>query len=305
MGIAAVLVAAATAVPSPQQTADAQQTPDAQQLLEAAGDYVRAAFPLLATVVATEEYVQERRVAPKANRRLRSEVLLVRHPTQARDWLFFRDVLDVDGVPLEDHQTRLQDLFLNPTVENWMLVGDIANASHRYHLDGADAGVTNPFVVVALLDRSYRARMQFKLGTEDPDVGRGAWTLVFQEVAAGATEMPDGTRVPRDMQPLLSPTLLARGTAWIDAANGRVLKTQLRLGDELGALTSSTTFRWDASYMVALPVEMKTTWTDSGCVSTGLGMTCVSASAVNGTATYNRFRRFGVQTELQPAAPVR
>ena len=47
------------------------------------------------------------------------------------------------------------------TVENWMRVGDIAQASRKFHLPGHNADVTNPYVVVALLHPYYRPRVQF------------------------------------------------------------------------------------------------------------------------------------------------
>ena len=264
------------------------QAPNAQALLDAASTYVRTALPTLARLVATEEYAQERRVEPKAKRRLRSEVLLVPHPVEAQNWLVFRDVLDMDGARLPDHQDRLTKLFLNPTVENWMRVGDIAEASRKFHLPGYNVDVTNPFVVVALLHPYYRPRVQFKLGKSDKDVGRDVWTLQFQEPEAREVVAVNGEQVLRNVPPLLSRDL-ARGTVWIEAGTGRVLKTQLRVGDGLGAPTSVTTFRYDDTLKVAVPVEMKTTWTD------GSG----SRSTVTGTAKYTTWRMFAVETSIQ------
>ena len=284
--ITVALVAAVAAI-SPELGAQKPPAPSAQELLDAASDYARDAYPRLANLVATEEYVQERRIEAKTKRVLRSEFLLVQHPTEKRNWLAYRDVLEVDGKKLENHQARVQQLFVAPTIENWMLVGDIANASQQYHLEGANVSVTNPFVVVALMDRYYRPRLQFKLGKEDKDVGRDVWTLVFQEPEALERVTVNGAQTLRKVEPLLKD--LARGTVWIEVGTGRILKTQLRLGDGLGAPTSLTTFRYDEKLKVVVPVEMKTTWTD------GTG----SRSAVNGTAKYTAFRQFGIQTSVE------
>jgi hypothetical protein len=285
--ITAVAVTGMLLVVSPQLRAQKTPAPSAQALLDAASDYARFAYPKLANLVATEEYVQERRIEAKARRVLRSEFLLVQHPTEKRNWLAYRDVLEVDGKKLENHQERLQQLFVTPTIENWRLVGEIASASQQYHLDGANVSVTNPFVVVALIDRYYRPRLQFKLGKEDKDVGPNVWTMTFHEPEAKEMVTVDGTQTLRNVEPLLQKDL-ARGTLWIDAGTGRILKTQLRMGDGLGAPTSATTFRYDDKLGVAVPVEMKTTWTD------GTG----SRSAVNGTAKYTSFRQFGIQTTV-------
>lgn len=283
-----VAFVAALAVVSPKLAAQKVPAPSAQELLDAASDYARASYPKLANIVATEEYVQERRVEEKARRVLRSEFLLVQHPTDKQNWLAYRDVLEVDGKKLENHQDRVQQLFVSPTIENWMLVGDIASASQQYHLDGANVAVTNPFVVVALVDRYYWPRLQFKLGKEDKDVGPNVWTLIFQEPEVKAVVMVDGAQTLRRVEPLLLKDL-ARGTVWIEAGTGRILKTQLRLGDGLGAPTSVTTFRYDEKLKVTVPVEMKTSWTN------GTG----SRSAVNGTAKYVAFRQFGIQTSVE------
>ena len=283
-----VALVVACAMVAPELAAQKPAAPSAQELLDAASDYARAAYPKLANLVATEEYVQERRLEEKAKRVLRSEFLLVQHPTEKQNWLAYRDVLEVDGKKLENHQDRLQKLFVAPTIENWMLVGDIANASQQYHLEGANVSVTNPFVVLALIDRYYRPRMQFKLGKEDKDVGTNVWTLVFQEPEAKTVVMVNGAQTLKTVEPLLQKDL-ARGTVWVDAGTGRILKTQLRMGDGLGAPTSMTTFRYDEKLKVAVPVEMKTTWTN------GTG----SRSAVNGTAKYTAFRQFGIQTTVE------
>jgi hypothetical protein len=286
--MATVVLAAVVAAVPPQAHGQKAPAPSAQELLDAASDYVRGAFPKLADLVATEDYVQERRIESRAKRVLRSEFLLVQHPIQQQNWLAYRDVLEVDGKKLDNHQQRLQQLFVSPTLENWMLVGEIASASQQYHLEGANVSVTNPFVVVALIDRYYRPRMQFKLGKEDRDVGRNVWTLVFQEPEAKEVVTVNGTQTLRNVEPLLQKDL-ARGTVWIEDGTGRILKTQLRMGDGLGAPTSVTTFRHDEKLGVALPVEMKTTWTN------GTG----SRSTVNGTAKYTAFRQFGIQTTVE------
>lgn len=285
--MAAVAAAGVMVVASPQLLAQKTPAPSAQELLDAAADYARSAYPKLANLVATEEYVQERRIEAKTKRVLRSEFLLVQHPTEKRNWLAYRDVLEVDGKKLENHQQRLQQLFVSPTVENWRLVGEIASASQQYHLEGANVSVTNPFVVVALTDRYYRPRMQFKLGKEDKDVGPNVWTMTFQEPEAKEAVTVNGAQTLRNVEPLLQKDL-ARGTVWIEVGTGRILKTQLRMGDGLGAPTSATTFRYDDKLGVAVPVEMKTTWTN------GTG----SRSAVSGTAKYTSFRQFGIQTTL-------
>jgi hypothetical protein len=250
------------------------QEPSTEQLRDAAVAYARSAYPRLANLVGTEEYRQQPPFssARRRERRLKSEVLLVRHPAEASDWLFFRDVLEVDGKSIPDHQERLTNLFISPTVANWELVREIAHADRQYHVPGSTAAETNPFVVVALMDRSYWPRLRFKRGRQDKDVGSGVWRLEFEE--QGGDEPPILARV------------LARGTVWVEAATGRILQTEVRIGNSLNAPTSRTTFRYDELLQVALPVEMKTTWS--------MGLPTVP---VRGSAKYGRFRQFAVRTD--------
>lgn len=245
----------------------------------AAAAYVRSAYPRLANLVATEEYRQQLGAPPNGlistrlrERTLKSEVLLVRHPAETSNWLFFRDVLEVDGKPVPNHQDRLTNLFISPTVANWELVREIAHADRQNHLPGSTAAETNPFVVVALMDRSYWPRLLFKRGKQDKDVGPGVWRLEFEEEKS-------------DQEPILTRGL-ARGTAWVEAATGRILQTEVRIGSSLGAPTSRTTFRYDGALQVAVPVEMKTTWSPGA-----------PSISIKGSAKYGNFRQFAVRTD--------
>jgi hypothetical protein len=268
--VALLAIAAATRDP-----VGAQQ-PSVEALREAAGSYVRSAFSRLANLVATESYTQELRrpgivIVGRQLRRLNSEVLLVPHPAEPRNWLFFRDVLEVDGKAIPNHQDRLNRLFLNPTAANWELVREIAHADRQYHLPGSTAAEANPFVMFALMDRAYWPRLTFSRGREDRGVAPGTWTLLIDELPS--KEAPILTAAP------------ARGTVWIEAATGRILRTELRLDNDFGGTTSRTRFRYDDTLMVTVPVEMRTAWRPQ------------RTALVEGTARYSNFRRFSVSTD--------
>jgi hypothetical protein len=252
----------------------AAQQPSTEQLRDAARNYARVAFPRLANLVATEQFEQRLRgtavIIGTPSRKLTSEVLLVRHPVEDRDWLFFRDVLSVNGSTVPNHQDRLNTLFINPTTANWQLVREIAHADRQYHLPGSTAAETNPFVVVALMDRFYWPRLQFKARQRDKDVGPEVWTLELEELKS-------------DKEPILSRGL-ARGTIWLDATTGRILQTDVRIAGGPAPATSRTIFRYDETLRVAVPVEMKTVWWPS------------AVAEVNGSAKYGNFRQFGVNT---------
>jgi hypothetical protein len=239
---------------------------------------LRDTYQHLANLVVDEDYVQ---TTDNASRQLASELLLVRHPIDQRDWLVFRDVLRVDGRAVAEHQQRLTELFITPTAEAWALVSEINNASNRYQLNPPHFALTNPFVVVGLLDRSYASRLQFTLeqkGRKDRGP-EGARAITFAERVESGDD---------------SPSLFGIGTAygavWLDPNNGRIAKTELFIGYKGASAfyygTTATTFRYDAELRVIVPVEMQTRWRN-----------------VTGKAKYTRVRRFGIQTDESLTLP--
>jgi hypothetical protein len=99
------------------------RTPPAlHDVLQRAGAYVVAFQHQLAGIVAEERYVQDAFVPPQKpllfsrteHRELRSDLLLIKPPT-VKDWIQFRDVFEVDGLPIRDRDERLLELLLDPT----------------------------------------------------------------------------------------------------------------------------------------------------------------------------------------------
>jgi hypothetical protein len=240
--------------------------------------YLRITYNRLANVVVTEVYEQSPNALQALPRRLESEVLFVRHPVQAEDWLVFRDVLRVNGREVLNHEQRLTDLFINPTAESVALASEIVRASDQYQLPGSSFAVTNPFVVVGLMDRSYVSRFEFRLGEIDDKVERGARVIRFRERPPGESKDANGV-TPEE--PLFK-TDLASGSVWIEPSTGRILKTMLNFGSKA---STTTTFQMNPALGVIVPVEMKTKWAASASVT------------IDGKAKYGPVRRFGVRTE--------
>ena len=268
--LTAVMLAVTALVARTVEPVRAQGPPSLEQLRDAAGAYVRSAYPRLANLVGTEEYRQ--RPPGGSTRTLKSEVLLVPHPTETSDWLFFRDVLEVNRKPIPNQQERLTNLFISPSLANWELVRGIAQADRQYHIPGSTPSLINPLIVVALLDRSYWPRLQFRLGKQDEDAGPGVWILEFAEL-------------PSDKEEPLVASVPCRARAWVEVKTGRILKTELRVSMGGGTSSNRTTFRFDEALRVVVPVEMKTTWFAFG------------REEVSGTAKYSNYRQFSVKTE--------
>ena len=256
---------------------------------------VRASVPLWADIVVTEDYVQERRREPRVSRRLRSEILLAQHPAAQRDWLLFRDVLEVDGGAIPERQRRLTDLFITPTAASWTLAREIAQAGGRHHLPGSSVAITNPFIVVALMDEYYRPFLRFKQGREETVDGKRLRHVQFEErVIEERVALSDHVRMIKRSIPLLV-TGLVEGSALVDPDTGRIMRTQLRIGHKLGAPTAATTFVYHEPLSVMVPREMTTSWREPDD----------SRAVVSGTAVYSDVRRFQVSTEEAVRPPLR
>jgi hypothetical protein len=143
---------------------------------------------------------------------------------------------------------------------------DIAKESGRFTIGGV---FNSPVAAVALLQPGYRERFRFSLRGEDHALGPGVWEVSFREQVR-----PSVFAGPR------ASDIEATGRFWIEGETGRILQSELLLGSD----SIVTRFMFDDRFHIAVPVEM----TDRYRYMNNL---------VTGTATYGRFRRFGVTTE--------
>ena len=148
--LAVVSMTATVAVVAADSTGRAQ-APTALGVADRVAAYLTPWVVSLANVVAQEdlELVDSRRT--KA--RVRSELLFVADPVTRRDWLTFRDVIEVNGVTRGERQERIQKLFLEPPA-------DFVRRAREIMLDSSShvPVVLNPYFVVSFLQRDYQPR---------------------------------------------------------------------------------------------------------------------------------------------------
>lgn len=248
-----------------------QRGPQAESdLLGRARRYVDAFVTTFSRVVTEERYVQQ--IATTNRRReLTSDFYLVSLPG-ASGWTQLRDVFRVDGRPVRDRQERLARLVMDASGDWLARVGALGRESARYNL--SDIGSFNlPLNAFALLQRSYQDQFTFVPGGLDAAVAAQARVVEFRERGA-----------------MLYPGRPLRGRFWIDETSGAVLKTELTIGNTLFASHIVTIFMRDASLGVWVPSEMRERYP-------------LSRGDLTGTATYGRFRRFGVTSQEHYAAP--
>jgi hypothetical protein len=242
--------------------------PSLDSLLARATAYVGVFVAHFSRGVAEERYIQT--WEPLGRRRtMRSDFLLVK-TEESGPWLSFRDVFEVDGVLVRDHDQRLAKLFLDPgTIPAVDRANQIAAEGARYAMGGTNRTINNPLLALSFLQSTYRNRFRFAVRRLATDLGPNVWIVEFEEASH-----PTVVRGSRNSD------LVSRGRYWIDADSGRVLRTEVRVKDSV----ISTSFAMDDAFELALPVQMVEEF------PLGIGR-------VKGTATYGRFRRFTVTTD--------
>jgi hypothetical protein len=277
-GSAALVIVCAAALVHAQTPAP----PTLAELLARAGAYVTDFDAGFSHVVAEEHYEQRTSAnvlrgahggEQPAIRTLVSDFLLVKLPDQ-NVWLPFRDVFEVDGKPVRDRQDRLTKLFLQPASTAVQQAQQIVSESARYNI-GVTRNINIPVLALTVLGPRYQPRFEFSHLKEDRKAGPGVWSVEYIERAR-----------PTLIRGAGGIDLITQGRLWIEAATGRVVKTELVNSERGMSATITTTYRFDPSFNLDVPVEMHEEY---------LFLSAGSRTSVTGTATYSNFRRFRVE----------
>jgi hypothetical protein len=296
LGLCAGLAVLA-AVPARAQPADAAL----DQLLARASWYVIDFVEKLSNVVAEEHYTQDSNVAlttipipglggrggastsvPRSSarhRELKADFLIVK--TNREVWLPFRDVFEVDHIPIRDREQRLAKLFLNgkPDADIQERAKAISDESARYNLGAVQRTINNPIFALIFLQPDVREHFRFTMGKADRRMGENVRVVEYVE----------------DMRPTIimglpGQEMPAFGRFWIDAETGRVVKAEVRVEQRGIKANLTTEFRPDERLGIDVPSEMREDYD-------------LDNSRVAGKASYTRFRRFEVNSSEELAPP--
>lgn len=272
--LACVLLALTVVIPL-----HGEQEVEQPAIVDLAGDYVERFIDALSKVVAEERYSQEAE-RPRRKRTLRSDFMVARDPG-AKRWYTFREVLEVDGKPVpEAREGRLARLMADPSADTLRKAQEIAVAGLRYNVENIGT-VNNPLLAMSFLQAEYSHRFRFTVGGREKKLGPAVRKVSFEEV-----------RIPTVLTVAGNRDLPAYGVMWIDEGTGRILKTELRLGEKpavsTGHTSSSlgwappttivTTFGFDEALGIDVPLEMRDRYP-------------FQRNEIKGVATYGSFRR--------------
>ena len=277
--------------------------PALDQLLTRATWYVLDFVEKLSSVVSEERYEQDSNVmlatipipgltgrgsvqnsVPRGSakhRELKADFLIVK--AAGEFWQPFRDVFEVDHIPIRDREERLAKLFLsNKPGSNWQESAKaISDESARYNLGAVQRTINNPIFALIFLQPDVREHFRFTMGKPDRRMGDAVRVVEYVE----------------DMRPTIiaglpGQDMPAFGRFWIENETGRVVKAEVRVEQRGIKANLTTEFRADERLGIDVPTEMREDYD-------------LDNSRVSGKASYSHFRRFEVKSseELSPPAP--
>jgi hypothetical protein len=254
------------------------QGPTLETVLARAADYVDRFGARLSGVVFEESYEQSETSRSRGliqTRRIKSDMLFVVDDSVLGGTIV-RDVFEIDGRIIPDHQDRLVALFTQPAATARAQALRIADENARFNLGSLLRTTNTPELAVLFLRRNVQRRLTFKLdGTRDD--GR-LWDVSFEERAR-----PTLIRKERDRD------LPASGDVTIEADSGEIRETHLALRPTGGVWTVRTRFAMEPRIGIALPTSMEERLN-------------VDATLLDARATYSRVRLF--QVSASDATPV-
>ena len=254
---------------------------DVFPVLLKASDYLAGYVKALSSVVSEERYDQvvvrkgDRNTAGLSlYRTLLSDYLLVA-VAGSGDWLPFRDVYAVDGVPIRDRSDRLLKLFVEAPPDAYSQAFRIRDESSRYNIGSGTRDTNVPTFALQILTGEWRVGFAFKLKGHER-VGETD-TAVVEYLETSSPTLVVGQR---------NEDVPSRGRFWIDPVDGRILRTLFETRPIGGVNTIEVRFRHEPKLGILVPGEM-------------IERRYAGAEIVEGKATYTNFRRFRVDTSME------
>jgi hypothetical protein len=271
-------------VASAQRGGAATREPAVQEILFRAGSFVQNVSASLSGVLAEESYEQDlfaypfdTGARPRIGRRSMGSEALFLWLAVANEWMFVRNVLAVDSRPVPDSGERLDRLFKDPPGDTAAYLRELQRENARFDIGPVFRTLGDPTFALRYLEPQSQGRFAFsRKGNERVGTVR-ATTLAYRERRRPYVVKVDGM----DAQ--------SSGTMWIDAAEGAVIRTNLRVlrPSGRGFVASITVdFQKDPRLGAWVPWQM----TEQYSASNGQTMT--------GMASYANFRRFDASVRV-------
>ena len=285
--VAAVLAGVLLPSASPAE----QKSPDLKTVLRRAADYVADYHEKLSSMVAEERYVQRsgNALGPSLpgpqpaqdgvhERRLISDFVIVPGLGAGSPWIGVREVLEVDGRPIEGEHGRLEALLSDARANRAGRLRALADEQAKYNLGDLYRTINVPTMPLEFLLRDRQDRFRFKRSGSAELHGARLWSVSYEErVRPTLIRTPEG----RDV--------VSAGVFWIDPETGAVHRSELRAGENLGGRLRSiilVSYARNDRFDMLLPDDMNELY-------------ITPRTQIEGHATYGRFRRFETDVKIR------
>jgi hypothetical protein len=202
-------------------------------------------------------------------------------PANADRYVELRDTFEVDGRPIRDRQSRLEQLLFDPSAGD--RIAAIIAESARYNIGAVTRNINTPLMALQFLDASNQPRFRFRhVDKRQPVFGKNQdesanearvfrvstemWTIEYDERGRNTIiRKPDGGRQP------------AHGRFWINPEDGSVLISELIVDSGGVVATVTVSYQTEPLMGFLVPVEMRESYVGKG-------------ERITGHAEYGRFR---------------
>jgi len=277
----------------------AAQQPSLQEVLSRVAQYVADFHSRLSGIVAEERYHQEvkstagfggRSTVPVLLPRkdLASDLLLIR-PFNADRYIEFRDVFEVNGVPVRDRDERLMTLFVSPDAANVDRIAAIIEESARHNIGNIPRNINTPMLTLFFLQENSQWRFRFKRAQgSQPALGGASAPNQDTAVFRATTEMWI-IEFKEQHRPTIVKTndrrnFPAAGRFWVNPATGAILMSELVMNSAEVNAVINVSYQSEPLLGFMVPVEMRERYR-------------AGSDRVEGVATYGRFQQFQVKTD--------
>jgi hypothetical protein len=251
--IRASIAAALLGIASSWTPCPAAGEPSLKEVVRRMGGYVQSYGEKASIVVATERYAQQvntsETAAPK--RRVTVADFAIVKAEGLGGWVGFRDVVEADGARIPDRQGRLLRV-LAASSGSMDEARRLSDESARFNIGPIVRNFNVPTAALFFFRPSTLDRFRFTRKRVEPG---GIWEIAFRETERPTViRSPDGRSVPSE------------GSVWVNAADGTVVRTSLRLnrfavvgnaGREFGSAQVDVTYARVAPLDMWLPEMMK------------------------------------------------
>ena len=192
-------------------------------------------------------------------------------------WFFFREVFAVDEQPVTTGRGRLETWYQESRDSFMHKARALALEQARFNLGDIVRTINSPLLALEFLLPRHQDRFRFRRAEDTLVDGAPVTVVTFQE-----------RRRPTMIKTLDGEDVEARGRFWIEGATGRVLRSELRTGEQdRRRIRSVITVTYDSNnrLQMLVPVSMEESYD-------------FQAVHISGAASYSNYRRFETDARI-------